>query len=161
MKIIFICGQGGTGKSTLAKKILKSYGGEAKIISMDALRREDPNIPNQKVRETILNQIQNSFNEDLVIVDYALDTVYYRKEFFSCLTFPDDTELIIIGARPSLDTVFQWQEKRQNSPLSETQISKCVQAYNRFQAPTTEEFNEFKLKEITALTIDTSQLGDI
>jgi hypothetical protein len=108
-----------------------------------------------------LSNIQAALDDkenEYVIIDFSFDSPVSRGSILYRLNFTSPTNFVAISLRPPVETLIDWQEKRQKTVIEMTreQIISIVKVYCGFQAPDKHEFSLLGFNNIKTLTLDPS-----
>ena len=160
MKSVYmICGLGGAGKSTYAKKIqqslLEKYPNKKVVVcSVDEFRTWDyKGTPIEEAKQLMINKVKNSLEFfDFIIADFSFDGPKSRKWFLDNINFPYNINFNCIYLKMTPEKLQENILKRNpNFILDDEKNSKIKRLCQCQQQPTEEEF-DFKEVNIEIIT---------
>lgn len=76
MTLIMLCGQGGSGKSTYANKLIKNLKGNNIIISMDKIKNLYSNKTLEEFNLLYVNNIQMAINKNMITLFVIMHKIH-------------------------------------------------------------------------------------
>lgn len=127
--VTILCGLPGSGKSSLAD------GMDAKVISMDALRKHYPKSDNNEIHRLAMDELRDCLRANK---DVVWDATNYRKDFRSkiaALAFKYGAYVRIIHKVKDVDKCIQDDKRREDSVGAEVILNQ----FHKFQLPSLDE----------------------
>lgn len=157
MKLIMLCGQGISGKSTFAAQFQQMFNGKICVVRMDDVVKD----VGQFDEPEYIKRVQQSLNSDFdyVLMDLAQDSRHYRRSILDQLNFQGETiDFVTYSMRPSLDEIFRRWTLR-GKELTDEFVHHVTQVYNNFEYPTEEEFKKYNFNSVHNYVLGSNLLG--